>query len=177
MSEKEFKFEDLAFLSVKNVEDYNPNKSNFICGVLNSSKTKLMDVVTGDVYDCKSEKITIKTLKKICLDFYKNGEGNYYDETETYNYNIEKDGMEYESCNLDFFHENNYTYTCKLSDGIFSSDKFDISLFNTSSKIDFTKELNVDDVELLLNRMEIMAKKRYDKINGIKTATNKKVAR
>lgn len=179
MDEKKYAFGDLVFLCVDDIKNYNSKENNFVCGVLNNSKTQLLDVLTGEVYDCKSEKIIIKRLKRFCLDFNKKDGGDYYDEEVSYKYSIEKDHKQYESFNVGLTQENNGNYRCKFTEGIFSDDKLKTNLLCMSSAFDFKKELSTEQIKFLLGRMNLITTKKYNEVMGIKvpTGNSKKVQR
>ncbi len=163
---------NLVFLCVDDVDNYDPNSNNnFICGVLNDAHTKIMDINTGNVYNCSVETITKKILKQNYLYMNIASRNDYYIEKPISIYKINIDGKTYSSFTIRSREEDNGRYTFILENGIFSDDKFKVTLLSICNfKMD--EELNKDEINFFLERMRLATNKSYNKFKGIKLIPN-----
>lgn len=166
-----YEYSNLIFLCVNDVDDYNPEVNNFMCGVLNNSHTKIMDVTTGNVYDCSVDTISKKSIKSNYLYMNLASHSDYYAENPVNIYKIKVDGKEYSSFNIRNREESNKRYTFVLEDGIFSNEKLKITLLSICN-FDVNEELNQEKIKFLLSRMQIATTKSYNNYKGIKIPPN-----
>lgn len=168
---REYFYSNLVFLCVNDVDDYNPQTNNFICGVFNENHTKIMDINTGKIYDCSVETITKKVIKPNYHFMNLASRSDYYIEKPVSVYKINVDGKIYSSFNIRAREESLNRYTYILENGIFSDDKLKMSLFSVCN-LDLSKEISKDKINFFLDRMQLATTKNYNNFKGIKIPTN-----
>lgn len=168
---REYFYSNLVFLCVDDVDNYNPQSNNFICGIFNDSHTKIKDVNTGKVYDCSVETITKKVIKPNYHFMNLASRNDYYIEKPVNIYKINVDGKIYSSFNIRVREESLNRYTYILENGIFSDDKLKMSLFSVCN-LNLNKEISIDKINFFLERIQLAATKNYNDFKGIKIPKN-----